>query len=96
MISNEMFEIIKMRLKKLGFKYIELKHIQNTHRYRTKCSILNAWVREPGITPNVVIPITKLEDEWWVVQIGKVMYKCDQWEGVVKLIKDNNEIFKVI
>jgi hypothetical protein len=30
----------------------------------------------------------KLEDGWFLVNIRDMYYKCDQWDGLIELLKD--------
>ena len=91
-ISNKIFREIKSKLIiPFGFTFYDLKHIKNIHNNNRTCSLLTISqqdVNKPGIG------ITLLEDDWWVIQIGgsPSMYKCDGWDGIMRLLKDKRVI----
>jgi hypothetical protein len=103
-ITEEEFNTLHSDDNKDGFSPNEIDYIENLNfevkswggQYKSSVHMYHSrpWTLEP--IKNMSCYITKLEDRYFIVctlNIGlNSFYKCDQWEGLLKLLKDKNII----
>ena len=65
-------------------------------KFKTAQERMDSLKKHPGYFKE--IEIWELRDEWFIVNINdlsiaqEIYYKCDQWSGVIDLLKDNRII----
>ena len=102
MDDNTIYNIFNLDFNNLRFKFKEIGNPKSNNY--TKREIKPGYRYIEFTFPNLNVEIVELYDEWFVLRFfttisGKmdiiskpITYKCDQWEGLIELLKDKDLI----